>query len=111
MILLSSRVRRRYQRHQGLRYSRGLPGWFGPGNCCGRFRESPYFDHAPQERGFFAIVGMALWTVLTGVNLIRSISGVASGIVPAITVLTSFVHFVAALSLLVFFGVFYRSQS
>lgn len=60
---------------------------------------------------FFAIVGMALWTVLTAIQLIRSISAVASGLAPAVNLLDSSVRFVAALSLLVFFGAFYRSRS
>lgn len=63
-----------------------------------------------RNAAFFAIVGMALWTVLTAVGLVRTISGVADGILPAITLVTSLIQFVAALSLLVFFVVFQRSQ-
>jgi hypothetical protein len=50
-----------------------------------------------------------MWTVLTAVNLIRTISGVADGFIPAITLLTTLIQFVTALSLLVFFIVFRRS--
>ena len=64
-----------------------------------------------KSAAFFAIIGTALWTVLTAVNLVRSVSAVAAGLVPAVNVVTTLVQFVAALSLLVFFGSFYRSQS
>lgn len=59
----------------------------------------------------FAIVGTTAWTILTAVNLVRNISGVAGGFLPAITLLTSLIQFVAALSLLLFFVIFRRSQS
>ena len=52
-----------------------------------------------------------MWTVLTAVNLVRSISGVAGGFIPAINLLTTLILFVTALSLLVFFIVFRRSQA
>jgi hypothetical protein len=58
----------------------------------------------------FAIVGTAMWTVLTAVNLLRTISGVVGGIIPLITLLTALILFVTALSLLVFFIVFRRSS-
>jgi hypothetical protein len=57
----------------------------------------------------FAIVGTAMWTVLTAVNLVRTISGVADGIRAVITLLPSLIQFVTALSLLVFFVVFRKS--
>jgi len=57
----------------------------------------------------FAIVGTAMWTVLTAVNLIRTISGVADGFRAPITLLPSLIQFVTALSLLVFFIVFRKS--
>lgn len=59
---------------------------------------------------FFAIIGTALWTVLTAVNFVRIVSAVASGIAPAVNLVTTLVQFVAALSLLVFVAAFYRSQ-
>lgn len=64
-----------------------------------------------RTAAFFAIVGMALWTVLTAVGFVRSLSAVASGLAPAVNVVTTLVQFVAALSLLVFAGTFYRSQA
>ncbi|MGA2712404.1 MAG: hypothetical protein ABSG41_04790 [Bryobacteraceae bacterium] len=59
----------------------------------------------------FAIVGTAAWTVLTAVNFLRNVSGVIRGFIPAMSLVTSFIPLVAALSLLVFFVVFRRSQS
>jgi hypothetical protein len=59
----------------------------------------------------FAIAGTAAWTILTAVNLVRSVSGVIGGFIPAMGLVTSFIPFVAALSLLVFFIVFSRSRS
>jgi hypothetical protein len=58
----------------------------------------------------FAIVGTAAWTVLTAVNLVRNISGVAGGFVAPISLLNTAILFVAALSLLVFFVVFRKGQ-
>ena len=63
-----------------------------------------------KSAAFFAIIGTALWTALTAVNFVRIISAVASGIAPAVNLATTLIQFVAALSLLVFFGAFYRSQ-
>jgi hypothetical protein len=57
----------------------------------------------------FAIVGTAMWTVLTAVILVRNISGVAGGFMAAITLLIPLIQFVTALSLLWFFIVFRRS--
>jgi hypothetical protein len=59
----------------------------------------------------FAIVGTAMWTVITAWNLVRTIWGVARGFSPALSLLASLIMFVTALSLLVFFIVFRRSQT
>ena len=59
---------------------------------------------------FFALVGMALLTVLLTVNLILNVSGVLRGFIPAVTLLTSLVEWVASLGVLVFFVVFHRTQ-
>ncbi len=64
-----------------------------------------------RTAAFLAIVGMALWTILTGINFVRAIFAVASGISPAVNLLTTLVPFAAALSLLIFFGAFYNSRS
>lgn len=64
-----------------------------------------------RNAAFFAIVGMALWTVLTAIAFIRSISAVTSGLAPAVNAVSTLIQFVAALSLLVFAAAFYRSQA
>ena len=66
-------------------------------------------DMSLKNAACFAIVGTAAWTVLTAVNLIRTISGVADGFRAAITLLPSLIQFLTALSLLVFFIVFRKS--
>jgi hypothetical protein len=67
-------------------------------------------DMSLKSAACFAIAGTAAWTVLTAVNLIRSISGVAGGFAAPITLLNTGILFVAALSLLVFFVVFRKGQ-
>jgi hypothetical protein len=57
------------------------------------------------------MIGTALWTILLGANFINSVLALSRGIVAASATLTSLIHFLAALSLLVFFAVFHRSQS
>jgi hypothetical protein len=58
----------------------------------------------------FAIIGMALWTIHLALLLLKTIAGVSGGYMPSNTLLVTLVEFVAALSLLVFFVVFYRSK-
>jgi hypothetical protein len=60
---------------------------------------------------FFAIVGVAVWTILLAVDFVVKLSGVARGFIAADALLASLIQFVAVLSLLVFFVVFRRSQS
>jgi hypothetical protein len=58
-----------------------------------------------------AIIGTALWVILLAANFINSLLALSRGIVAASATLTSLIHLLAALSLLVFFAVFHRSQS
>jgi hypothetical protein len=58
----------------------------------------------------FAIAGTTMWTVLTAVNLVRSISAVAGGFVAPISLLNTLILFVTAVSLLMFFVVFRKGQ-
>ena len=58
----------------------------------------------------FAIIGMALWTIRLALLLFTGISGVTGGFLPFNTLLVMLIEFVAALSMLVFFVVFYRSR-
>jgi hypothetical protein len=59
---------------------------------------------------FLALVGMVLWTIVLTVRLIFSVSGVVNGIVPAITLVSAVIEWLASLGLLVFFAVFHKSQ-
>jgi len=62
-----------------------------PGAC--RFHsDRPYSDHGPKTAASLALVGMVLLTLLTAADFIISVSGVLSGIVPAMTLLMSLVH-------------------
>lgn len=63
-----------------------------------------------KNAAFLALAGMALLTVLLTINLIRSLSGVIHGFIPEMTFLTTLVQWLASVSVLVFFGVFYRKQ-
>jgi hypothetical protein len=63
-----------------------------------------------RNAALFAFIGMLLWTVVLTVRLIINISGVVNGVVPAITLLTLLMEWLASLSLLVFFAVFHKSQ-
>ena len=58
----------------------------------------------------FAIIGTALWTIRLALHLFTAISGVSGGFLPANTLLAALIDFLAALSLLVFFAVFYKSR-
>ena len=63
-----------------------------------------------KNAAFLALVGMAMLTVLITVNLLTDLSGVARGLVPYMAMLKSLVAWLASLSLLIFFAVFYRKQ-
>ena len=64
-----------------------------------------------RNASVFAIIGLTLWVVRLAITLVVSISGLARGIEPAAASLTVLIHFVAILSLLVFFVVYHRAQS
>ncbi|MGA3075267.1 MAG: hypothetical protein ABSG56_16390 [Bryobacteraceae bacterium] len=64
-----------------------------------------------KNAAFFALIGMALITILLAVVFIRDVSALLAGAIAAITVLTSFIHLLASLSVAVFFYVFYKAQS
>jgi hypothetical protein len=63
-----------------------------------------------KNAAFVAVCGMALLTVLVTVSLVTNLSGVLHGFVPVAALLTSLVEWLASLSVLLFFGVFYRRQ-
>ncbi len=64
-----------------------------------------------RNAAVFAIVGMALWTICTAINLFTGVSGLARGIESLAVALSDVIHFLASLSLLVFFVVYHRSQA
>ena len=64
-----------------------------------------------RNAALFAVIGTLLWTILLAFEFVNTVTGVARGIVASATVITSLIHFVAVLSLLIFFFVFHRSQS
>jgi hypothetical protein len=68
------------------------------------------FSMTLKNAAFFAVVGMALLTVLETVRLITDVSGVMRGFIPAVTLLSALIFWVASLSVLVFFGVYYAKQ-
>ena len=63
-----------------------------------------------KNAALFALVGMALLTVLLTVNLIENLSGVLRGFIAAVVFLSSLVEWLASLAVLVFFVVFHRTQ-
>ena len=64
-----------------------------------------------KSAAFFALIGMALLTVLLAVGFIRDISAFTSGAIAANAMLVSLIHLLASLSVTVFLYVFYRAQS
>ena len=60
-----------------------------------------------KSAALFALIAMILWTLRMTVGLIKSISGLAGGYVALNVTVVSLIDFLAALSLLVFFAVFY----
>ena len=58
-----------------------------------------------------AMFGMALWVILLAANFLNIVIALSHGVVAASAALTALIHLLAALSLLVFFVVFHRSQS
>jgi len=60
-----------------------------------------------KSAALFALIAMILWTLRMVVGLIKDISGLAGGYVALNVTVVSLIDFLAALSLLVFFAVFY----
>ncbi len=54
---------------------------------------------------------MLLWTIRMTIGMAKGISGVAGGFLPLNTLIVSIVDFLAALSLLIFFVVYYKSRT
>lgn len=63
-----------------------------------------------KSAAFFALIGMALLTVLLAVRFVRDVSAILAGAIAAVTLLTSLIHLLASLSVTVFLYVFHRAQ-
>ncbi len=64
-----------------------------------------------RNAALFAVIGTLLWTILLAIEFVNAATGLGRGIVASSAVITSLIHFVAVLSLFVFFVAFHRSQS
>jgi len=63
-----------------------------------------------KSAALFALIAMILWTLRMTVGLIKSISGLAGGYVALNVTVVSLIDFLAALSLLIFFAVYYSKS-
>lgn len=64
-----------------------------------------------KNAALFALIGMLLLTVLVSVDLIRSVSNVLGGLIPAVVLFRSILYALASFSVTVFFFVFYKAQA
>jgi hypothetical protein len=64
-----------------------------------------------KNAALLALIGIILLTVLVAAGFISSVLGVMRDVIPVMALLTSLVHMLASLSVLVFFYVFHRAQS
>jgi hypothetical protein len=63
-----------------------------------------------KNAAFFALIGMALLTVLLAVGFIRDLLALLAGAVAAVALLKSGIHLLASLSVTVFLYVFHKGQ-
>ena len=63
-----------------------------------------------KNAALLALVGMVVLSVLLLAGFIRDVSSAASGLIPAISVLRSFVYLFASVAVTVFFFVFHKSN-
>jgi hypothetical protein len=63
-----------------------------------------------RNAALLALIGTILVTALLAIDLIRTALNVASGLVPAVALLSSLVYTFGALSVAVFFFVFHKAQ-
>jgi hypothetical protein len=64
-----------------------------------------------KNAAFLALIAAILLTILQGWRLVFGILNAARGLIPALTVISLFIYAFAALSLLLFFFAFHRTQS
>ncbi len=65
----------------------------------------------PKNAAFWALIGMALLTILVLAGFIRDVSAVINGLIPAMRILASLIYLLASLGVTVFFYAVYKSQS
>ena len=63
-----------------------------------------------KNAAFLALVGMILATILLVAGFIRDVFAIAQGLIPAMTLLTSFIYAFAGLSMAVFLYAFHKKQ-
>ena len=63
-----------------------------------------------KNAAFFALVGVALLTLLLAVGFVRDVSALLAGAIAALALLKSGIHLLASLSVAVFLYVFYTKQ-
>jgi len=64
-----------------------------------------------KTAAFFAFIGMTMLTVMLAILFIRDVSSLMAGATAVISVLASFIRFLASLSVAVFLYVFHKAQS
>jgi len=64
-----------------------------------------------KNAALFAFIGMTLLTVVCALGLVNDLSALSAGAVAPMIVLQSLIHFLANLSVAVFFFVFHKTQS
>ncbi|HXM41905.1 MAG TPA: hypothetical protein VN924_11670 [Bryobacteraceae bacterium] len=63
-----------------------------------------------KSAALFALIGMIVLTVFVAMDFVNTVVAVSGGLVPAMKLLTSFVHLLASIGLTVFLYVFHRTQ-
>lgn len=64
-----------------------------------------------KSAALIAFIGMLLLTIVVAVDFVRYLSGVANGVVPAMTLLRWLIYLFASVTVTVFFAVFSRSRT
>jgi hypothetical protein len=68
------------------------------------------FPMSLKNAAVFALIGMTILTIFLGIDFILAVINVIRGLIPAIRLLTSFVHLLASVGVTVFLNVFQRAQ-
>jgi hypothetical protein len=62
-----------------------------------------------RQAALLALMGMLLLSIIVTFDFVITLLNVSRGLLPAVKVLTSFVHLMASLTVTVFFFVFHRT--